>query len=39
MKTINSEMVQWLIAKEGINFADNDNLEVATEIITEIVIW
>jgi hypothetical protein len=39
MKTINSEMVQWLIAKEGTNFADSDNLEVATEIITKIIIW
>ncbi len=39
MKTINSEMVQWLIAKKGTNFADSDNLEVATVIITNIIFW
>jgi hypothetical protein len=31
MKTINSELVPWLIAKEGFNFADRDNVETVTE--------
>ncbi len=38
MKTINSELVPWLIAKEGYNFADRDNIEMATEMIANIII-
>ena len=38
MKTINSELVPWLIAKEGFNFADRDNVETVTEMLTKIII-
>ena len=38
MKTINSELVPWLIAKEGIDFADRDNVEAVTEMLTKIII-
>ena len=38
MKTITSELVQWLISKEGINFADRENNETLTEIIAKIII-
>ena len=35
---INSELVPWLIAKEGFNFADRDNVETVTEMLTKIII-
>lgn len=35
MKTITSELVPWLIAKEGFNFADRDNVETVTKIIID----
>ena len=38
MKTINSKLVPWLIAKEGFNFADRDNVETVTEMLTKIII-
>ena len=38
MKTINSELVPWLIAKEGINFADRENIETVTEVTAKIII-
>jgi hypothetical protein len=38
MKTINSELVPWLIAKEGFNFADRDNVETVTEMLTKIIL-
>ena len=38
MKTINSKLVPCLIAKEGYNFADRDNIETATEMIANIIV-
>ena len=38
MKILNSELVPWLIAKEGIDFADRDNIETVTEMIAKIII-
>ena len=38
MKTINSELVPWLIAKDGFDFADRENVETVTEMLTKIII-
>ena len=38
MKAINTELVPWLIAKEGFNFADRDNVETVTEMLTKVII-
>jgi hypothetical protein len=37
MKTINAELVPWLIAKEGYIFADSYNSKVATEMIDHVI--
>ncbi len=38
MKTINSKLVPWLIAREAYNLADRNNIDVASEMITKIII-
>ncbi len=38
MKTINSKLVTWLVAMEGYNFADRNNMKIATEMIVNIIV-
>jgi hypothetical protein len=38
MTTLNSNIIQWLIAEYGINYADIDNHKTATAMITHVVV-
>ncbi len=38
MAAINATLVPWLIAEYGMHFADGDNVETATHMLTHVII-